>query len=149
MNRETWAIWEGPEIEGRLFGVPTLFIRHECNHPDQFGWLLEESPHVHIYFLMEFIQEYGYEAIVRALKAGKLVTIGLNQEMLQTAPEPILLNLSCHVQLIIEAPALMRLKSTDSIRFDAGPYHVYAAPLHTFLETRPDAYAIDTPVAFR
>jgi len=131
---QLWDAWTGPEVEGRLLGVQTLFLRAPFPH-----WL--ERPEGHYFFLSGFC----YKDVQSALDVGKAVTIEVDLWELEQLPPPILSK--AHILLRLPAsPALSLLKPSDTVRLDAALYNVYAASWRCFVHSTPTDYEEDQGV---
>lgn len=144
MKQDRWAVWEGVEIEGRLSGMRTLFIR---DLPDD----LQELPdsYEHVWLCKEYVERYRWTLAQHLSDLGIVVSIELTPDLLEQIPASVAAR--CHLVLALPAPVLLhgKLKATDTVRLDAEPYNVYTATFHQFQHTPAQAYHADTLIAER
>lgn len=112
-DRDRWTAWEGLEVEGRLCGVPSLFVT------DLAKINVEDIPHVHIFVCNVAINpDYDWETwIDKALSLGKLITIECEIDKVSLVPDHILnrvVVMACINN--ISANDILRLKPQDMIR---------------------------------
>lgn len=112
-DRDRWIAWEGPEVEGRLCGIPSLFVTDLASIP------VESIPHMHIFICNIAISpEYDWETwIDRALSLGKLITIECEIDKVSLIPDHIfdkVIVMACLNS--ISAKNVLRLKPQDMVR---------------------------------
>lgn len=112
-DRDRWVAWEGPEVEGRLCGVPSLFVT------DLADISVENIPHVHIFVCDVAISpDYDWETWVsKALSVGKLVTIECDINKVSLIPDHIfdkVVVMACLND--VSDKNILRLKSQDMVR---------------------------------
>ena len=139
MEQSNWLVWYGTEVEGRLHGVPTLFVR---NLPDGMRDVLRNWSHV--WLCREYVEQHGYDLAENLSAAGVLVSIELTLEMLAAVPDSV--RARCHMVVALAAPNVGLLKATDTVRLDAAPYDIYTATVGTLQHTVPTDYNNDTRI---
>ena len=112
-DRDKWVAWEGPEVEGRLCGVPSLFVTDLANIH------VEDIPHIHVFICNVAINpEYDWETWVdRALSLGKLITIECDINKVSLIPNHIfdkVVVMACLND--VSAKNILRLRSQDMVR---------------------------------
>src|SRR5690554_1533572 len=117
------SLWTGIEVEGRLSGVKTLFIRDLVN--GNIG-VENYSTYPHYYFTIEYmkkaVKQDEYLNIIHKIldTSNAAVTIEADSTSLENVPTSIF-NL-CHIIYRVQDRALQVLKPTDTVSFDAGWY---------------------------
>jgi hypothetical protein len=137
------AVWTGIECEGRLEGIPTLFVRDEACLTDE-QW--DARPHVYFNPPTTPTRErirVQYLLAEEGLERGKLVSVVVPLDALAGLPNRLLRE----AHLVIDLPpasSLHLVKPTDELRFglDTSPR---LAPLRVFAETPSDGYDGDQP----
>lgn len=136
------AQWTGVEVEGRLSGLRTLFLREipADNRP------LVEMPHVFVDHDMDFsapawptFREY------LATQYAGVVTLSVLQRELHRAPDVYgyaLLN-KAHVMVVVELPSVPFLKPSDTIKVTTAPYVCRSFIWDSGQRTEPQHYAQD------
>lgn len=139
-DRDSWAQFEGIDVEGRLKGIRTLFIAYGAIPEDA-----ETYPH--IWFQPQWLQSHGYEDIY-PLTQHSLVTLEVSQKMIYAIPDDLMS--VCHIVLAIPMPMdVNRLKPSDTVRFDLAPMRVACTPYNTFMHSYPHEYKDDKPLVER
>ena len=130
--------WTGVEVEGRLKGLPTLFLR-KLGAPDPL-----RLPHV--FLLPELIADTDQievaEFVVAASAAGVAVTVAVFPAD-YCALLPVVLT-KAHIMLDIRLPEGIRLKPTDSVKVQWAPFDVAVATVETMHHATPVEYARDS-----
>ena len=146
-----WGVWHGPEIEGRLVGMATVFIGSKpqtMDMGDLLGFLIKQ-PELHVLIGEGFIErETEWKALVESLlSAGKLVTLEVNVDQCRNL-EPRLAK-RVMILLTIAGPDFetLPLKPTDCVRITARPLKTAFALLKDLTITTPAQYAAaDSPL---
>lgn len=133
--------WFGPEVEGRLSGVQTVFVRFKF--PDEMIIAL----YPHLYFTIEWCRandaaskEWG-KVREYLFQNRKAITIEVDANCLDNVP-PDVFN-SSHILCRTSAPVIDRLKPTDTITVDVRPYHIYCVTKQAMMHVSPENYAVD------
>lgn len=140
MEQLGWNTWVGVEVEGRLRGVPTLFIRHLAENVD-----VDEiaAQYGHVWLCKEYIAQQGYALAFDLSQAGVLVSIEVTPDLLPNLPAAVLA--LCHIVLAVpvSGAAMAALKPTDTVRLDAAPADCWAITAGQLLRTAPRDYKGD------
>jgi len=140
MSREEWAAWVGPEVEGRLLGVPTLCVAEPVSTD-----VIVAYPHV--LFGTGFLVAHGYDLPAQVIDRV-MVTLEVTPAMVTTIPKDLLER--AHILCRIHAgTGVLKLKPSDTIRLDVAELHVLTVTRYQMQETRPHDYEVDMPVAYR
>ena len=136
------AIWEGIEVEGRLSGLRTLFLR---GVPADFS-VLDSYPHVFVDHETDFSHEQ-WSALAEHLvtRYRGIVTLSILAAQLARAAEThghALLNRS-HIMVVIELPATPVLKLTDTVKVHTAPFYSRSFVWGQGLLTTPEHYTGD------
>lgn len=135
---EDWKMWRGVEVEGRLAGVPTLFMDAGVYLPDA---LLEERVH-HYYLTAGCVEESGWEAvIILCRQVEQPVTLEVTPR--QLGDMPAYLSERCHIMLSLDVPQMSRLKDTDTVKLVMGAYDVFCITPEQMVHTVPSDYLGD------
>lgn len=133
--------WFGPEVEGRLSGIMTVFVRF--SFPEE--KIIEQFPHV--YLTIEFCRDNGRESpiwdLVRTILFGKkkMVTAEIGDDCLENIPADIFN--ACHVLLRTKCPSISRLKPLDTVTIDIRPYNVFCVTKSAMQHVTPEKYSSD------
>jgi hypothetical protein len=132
------AYWVGREVEGRLVGLKTVFIRY--SEPQK--GLIPSGIH-HYYFCMEWVQrgKKNFEVIRAYLDKGFIVTVESNEQLLPKLPDD--LRIRCNILFRVSQPAIRLLKESDCVAIDYEPYRVKIFTMWSAQQVRPDDYASD------
>lgn len=134
--------WEGIEVEGRLSGLLTLFLR---GVPESFQ-ALSSYPHVFVDHETDFADPRWREFAEYLTTGYKgMVTLSIQAAQLAQAPETFghaLLNRS-HIMLVIDIAAVPVLKPTDTVKVHTAPYCSRSFVWAQGLPTNPEHYAAD------
>lgn len=113
--RDKWIAWEGIEVEGRLRGIHSLFVR------DPFKIDPDKIPHSHVLVSPILVKNRYWIWVRRLLEMGKVVTMEVPPEDLKKLPVDILENKKVVIMLDITDPVLVKavrlLKGSDMVRF--------------------------------
>jgi hypothetical protein len=151
MNGE--GLWFGTEVEGRLRGVPTMYVGalNYALRPSD----VTDTGLTHIWFNPEYLGIQGFGSPKDFLDDGWLVTVNLTPAQFdlpsgrlfakENASHPRL-----HIVLAIRLPDPDRAKQLflsddDEVRLDLGSGHVLCARLRDFVPSNPSEYSNDTP----
>lgn len=146
--RKNWVLFSGKEVEGRYFGIPTLFI---ATVPpgfkyDEFTKFVGRFPHV-------FFGVGCFHPGI-SIKTGALVQFCLDHKKLVTLEvrPPHLRNIPahhlqlCHLMVSLDIPELQLLKETDTVRLLKQPFDGYCFTLSTGMVSNPPMYDHDRPL---
>lgn len=144
MANNRWSAWSGPDVEGRLYGVQTLFLFNlgEWSESELYAALRGFS---HVLFGENWFDEHGILGVREALDLGLVATLEVRPDQLAKLPEDvrrrgkILLALS-------GPPELDLLKATDEVRLLIRPFNAAVAQWQSFDRTCPEDYEVDVPV---
>ncbi len=119
--------WYGKEIEGRLYGLESVFISTDLTNDE-----LTEVKKVHHLLigtsLIDEIQK-GDTTITWDMifdwivYENKYVTLEAKPEQIKNLPQKI--KLRCHILLWLDVPELYDLKETDSVKLCHGLHEMY------------------------
>lgn len=130
-------IWRGKEVEGRLKGLPTLFINDITE-------LKGELKEPHIYLCRRAVgQLIKSDNPLKILNLCKNAIITLEVSFEQLELLPAMLRIHCHILLAIEEPLFNLLKPDDEVKFIVGDYHLYSTTKEQMVETKPEDYKND------
>lgn len=131
-------LWEGIEIEGRLFGMKTLFVG-EFPDLDQLKLAIVKYPHV--FFNPAFLRKFGFDIVVWAV-SQTYCTVCIESTMLPFVPDVV--RDKAHLMLTLSVPAAGLLKPTDSVRICYHPEpNNKVIEFGSFIETDTTMYALD------
>lgn len=130
MNKK---VWYGKEIEGRLYGIETLFISDDVAITDD---VLSRFNHILIGpTLIEKMSDKNVETYItwrlieqRIDSEKTMFTIEAKPEHIKLLPKAIILK--CHILLWLDVPELSELKSSDSIKVCPRSHDMYCFTLH-------------------
>ena len=123
--------WYGKEIEGRLYGLETLFVS------DDFTEFVEVSKKFsHILIGPTLIEKMssspvniGWSLIEKMIDEDKkMFTLEAKPENIKSIPKSMLLK--CHILLWLDVPELAELKSSDSIKVCPRSHEMYCFTIH-------------------
>ena len=139
---ETQKQWIGVEVEGRLSGMRTLFQRAV---PADFA-ACHKLPHIFIDHFFDFADPRWQEfrAFLATEYAG-MVTLSVELYKLNEAPHTYgheLLN-RAHIMVVIDCPALLNLKPTDTVKLTWAPYRARSFIWECGQLVEPQHYAAD------
>lgn len=137
-TKREWREWEGPEVEGRLYGIHTLFTSADTIVSD-----ITPEKWPHVFINPDTIEKQGWRDIARLAQVA-LVTVCVTPEQLANMPEEV--RLSCHVMLTITEPTFRLLKKTDSLRIFSRDFVTSVATRNAFLDSEPGDYNQDKGV---
>jgi hypothetical protein len=131
--------WYGKEVEGRLFGVNTCFVRNKVP--------ADADKYSHLFFTIEFVERCvktnAWNDIAVMIDGNRIITLEANDVVYSSIPR--LITNHCHILYIIKAKYadLTQLKKTDTIKIDTAPYCGYVSAKAGFQELTPDIYQFD------
>lgn len=134
MKKELKTV-QGIEVEGRLSGIPTLFVHNEIINPDTYP---------HLYFNPDYIEQNNYESIIQYLNEGKLVTVCVTPEMLKDVPDLVLRQAHIVVAISCNDKLEKYLKPNDEIRLDYSYQKCSLTQFNCFTHNHPEDYKNDT-----
>jgi len=123
--------WYGKEIEGRLYGLETLFVSDDF---DGFENVAAKFNHILIGpTLIEKMKNTGskitWDVIEKMIDdEKKMFTLEAKPENIKSIPQSM--KLKCHILLWIDVPELAELKSSDSIKVCPRSHEMYCFTLH-------------------
>lgn len=147
-------VWQGVEIEGRLYGLKTLFIRNL--REDVYEWTISVGTYLypHVYFTIECIRDAvdknnkAFSLIRELLKSNRAVTIEADVNEIDQIPIDI--KQEAHIIYRINDSTAKKiftgLKANDTISFDVLPYRSYQVTLKNMTYVTPDQYLNDSLV---
>lgn len=142
--------WIGKEIEGRLYGLETLFLSDEITKED-----------------VEYIKKYHNNinhilvgpALIEKMNAGKtelttwsslenFIDEDFGQVTIEARPKhiekiPISMKLKCHILLWVDVPEIAELKSTDSIKLATRSHDMHVFTLFNGQKVNREDYIHD------
>lgn len=137
--------WEGPEVEGRLKGIATLFIRRLGDHLMR-GRIWEQFPHIFLsHKLIGNLKPEDWYSWVyqQLLKKDRIVTVECTPDQLMGIP----VDIRSRVHLMVRVSCFSKnlLKPTDTIvLFNADdPHHPHTCTFGTMEETPVADYQND------
>ena len=106
-----WKAWTGVEVEGRMRGVPTLFIRNPR------GLNIDKIPHDHVLVGRCWVNDVYL--LKRLLDSGKMVTIEASMGDLRLLPNDIFKRVVIIYDIVVGSIVtdVNNLKPGDMIRF--------------------------------
>ena len=129
--------WFGPEVEGRLSGIETMFVRNTV------PVVTKLIPHV--YFTVEFVRANkpeNWDAMrTMRFEEGKIVSIEVDDGCFENVPAD-LFN-ACHIIYRVKGKFMDRLKKLDTVTVDVRPYNIFWASKDHMTHVPPDAYGVD------
>jgi hypothetical protein len=140
--RSQWHISTGPEVEGRLDGVPTLFINDPATRTEAVNAIAGDPAYRHVYIAPGHLQREGDWTARYALGAGRLVTLALPVAMVPDLRDD--LRRRCHLQVLLDSPfPLSRLKPGDELRWLDAPLSTVSFMVGQGLRSHPSQYLAD------
>lgn len=134
--------WTGREIEGRLYGLDTLYIANDFKEYDSVSFRYH-----HVLIGTSLIEqmksgktEITWDKIHEQIRTDrKFFTLEVKPGQLKDIPQYI--KLQCHILYWIDAEELEELKSTDSVKLSIRSHDMYVFTLHNGQRvTRNDYY---------
>jgi len=131
--------WYGLEVEGRLLGVQTVFVRSKI--PEDF------NKYPHIYFTIEYthtcVDNDDWQDIENILdNSRQICSIEVNEHTVDKIPMYIF-NHSHLIYRINTDEKIAKLKASDTVSLDDAPYRVFQTTKHQLLSVTPDSYKYD------
>lgn len=140
MKTANW--WHGREIEGRLYGLETVFLARDFKKIKK---VAKKFSHVLIGINLidelneESTKHITWEWIERYIDKGNFITLEASPDQIKYIPQAI--KLKAHILLWIDVPELAELKSSDSIKVCTQLHDMYVFTLHNGQRvTRNDYY---------
>ena len=128
------SYWYGKEVEGRLFGLYTLFNRHEL------GKITNKVQH--LYFTIEFWKTKDCIEIIESLLIDYPISIEVNEEVYKYVTPNM--KVRAHLIYRIQDKNVFDLKETDSVFVDGNMYNVLCFTKHNALKVNYTDYSNDT-----
>lgn len=128
------SYWYGKEVEGRLFGLYTLFNRHEL------GEITDKVQH--LYFTIEFWENKDCVEIMESLLLDYPISIEVNEEVYKYVTPNM--KVRAHLIYRIQDKNVFDLKETDSVFVDGNMYNVLCFTKHNALKVNYTDYSNDT-----
>ena len=137
--------WEGPEVEGRLKGLKTLFIRRRNEHFMR-GRIWEQFPHVFLSHKLigTLLPEDWYSWVYKQLlDDSRIVTVEVEEKDLILIPVDI--RSRVHIMVRVECYYQNLLKPTDTIILanPEDPHHPRTCTFGMMEETQVVDYEND------
>ena len=132
------------EIEGRYYGIDTLFIA------DEYEDLVDDMYKVyHVLIGTSLVDklaagecvDISWLDIERYLREGNIVTLEVKPEQLKNVPHFV--KLKAHILLWLDVPELDELKKTDSIKVCPRLHDMYVFTLMNGQKVERHEYLID------
>lgn len=131
--------WEGLEVEGRLFGLKTLFVSKIL--PEDY----RDYPHV--YLRSNYLKTtHAFAAALLVASGDQIVTLEVDKKTISKVPAYLFEKRNVHFMFCIDAPWYKKLRGHDSIRFDFGFQHVGTISAGQVLIATPQDYKDDKGV---
>lgn len=143
MNKKYWY---GKEIEGRLYGLETLFVSDDFN---EFAKISENFHHILIGPTLirkmsssSVKTDITWEAIEEMIDVDKkMFTIEAKPQDIALLPKAIILK--CHILLWLDVPELSELKSSDSIKVCPRSHEMHVFTLYNGQKVGREDYIHD------
>lgn len=126
--------WYGKEVEGRLYGLYTMFIRHEI------GPITEKVKH--LYFTIEFWENpEAVKILEEQIFKDLIVSIEVDEKVYSKVTPNI--KVKAHLIYRFKDLNVFDLKETDSIFIDGNTFNVLCFTKHNALVVDYDKYSND------
>lgn len=130
MNKKYWY---GKEIEGRFYGLETLFISDDCEIPTKvltrFNHILIGPTLIEKMSNKDVKTTITWKDIEEEIDVNKIMfTIEAKPQHIKLLPKAIILK--CHILLWLDVPELAELKSSDSIKICPRSHEMHVFTLH-------------------
>lgn len=145
-DRAKWQAWTGADVEGRLAGIPTLFLAAPTIAVDHVRHITVVKAWCgHILWGTSYLKRFGWDLLQQQLHEGhQYHTVEVTPELLDEAPDEVAQQ--CHIMLRLPAPSCWwRLKPTDTVRFDFDHLSVACVGVRHFDRHWPEEYEHDRP----
>lgn len=126
--------WYGKEVEGRLYGLYTLFCRYEV------GKIKKNVQH--IYFTIEFWNTGCAISKIENLLLDYIVSIEVDETTYKFLTPNM--KVRAHIIYRVKDKNIFNLKETDSIFIDGNVYNVLCFTKHNALKVNYNDYSNDT-----
>lgn len=138
--------WYGKEIEGRLYGMETLFVSDDF---EGFEKIAEKFNHILIGPTLiskmsgtNTQQKITWDIIEKMIDEDKkMFTLEAKPENIKEIPKSMILK--CHILLWIDVPELAELKSSDSIKVCPRSHEMYCFTLYNGQKVNRQDYIHD------
>lgn len=139
------AYWYGKEIEGRLYGIDSLYIARDFKEYEEVS---KDFNHVLIGVSLIDEMKKGKTTITWDLiekqidEEGKMFSIEAKPYQVKDLPHAM--KLKCHILLWVDVPELDELKSSDSVKLSIKDHDMYVYTLFNGQRvTRNDYWVTD------
>ncbi len=122
--------WYGKEVEGRLYGLWTMFCRHKVGPIDK--------KISHLYFTIEFWEVENCIEIFEDAILNHTISIEVNELVYNRIPSNV--KVRAHLIYRIKDKNVFDLKETDSIFLDGEMYNVLCFTKHNNLKVGYNDY---------
>lgn len=126
--------WYGKEVEGRLFGLYTLFCRYKIGK-------IKKSVK-HIYFTIEFWETENAINDIENLLLDYPVSIEVNEATYKHLTPNM--KVRAHIIYRVKDKNIFDIKETDSVFIDGNMYNVLCFTKHNALKVNYNDYSNDT-----
>jgi len=129
--------WYGKEVEGRLYGIETKFIRYEIGE-------IDPVKVKHLYFTKEFLETKGGVEQIEDLciNSNYMISVECNNKNYHLLTPNI--KVRTHLIYRVVDDNIFNLKPTDSVFIDkTEPYHVICFTKYNGLAVQPNDYKDD------
>ncbi len=126
--------WYGKEVEGRLFGLHTLFNRNKV------GVITKDVQH--LYFTVEFWELENAEELIEYWMLKYPVSVEVTNETYKHLTPNI--KVRAHIIYRIKDKNVFDLKETDSVFVDGNMFNVLCFTKHNALKVNYNDYSNDT-----
>lgn len=126
--------WYGKEVEGRLFGLYTLFNRNRL------GKITKDVQH--LYFTVEFWEQEQAVRIIENLLLKYPISVEVTNETYKHLTPNI--KVRAHIIYRVKDKNVFDLKETDSVFVDGNMFNVLCFTKHNALKVDYNDYSNDT-----
>ena len=136
--------WFGQELEGRLYGIQTLFIRNCFPSQDE----MNKANFHHLYLTLEFLTANKADSQIWdkirffVFKLKMPLSIEANDSNIDNIPLD-LYNVA-HILYRIPDKTALKLKKHDTIVIQTSPYNCYCCTISSMIKTENNDYRFDT-----
>ena len=131
--------WYGKEVEGRLYGLYTLFVRNKF--PNEFFTKKINKKVKHIYYTIESWNT-DYIDFIESLIEDYPVSIEVDKDTYHRLTPNM--KVHCHIIYRIKDFNIFDLKETDSIFIDGNTFNVLCFSKHNAIKVDYKDYQNDT-----
>ena len=126
--------WYGKEVEGRLFGLYTLFNRNRL------GVITKDVQH--LYFTVEFWEQEQAARIIESVLLKYPISVEVTSETYKHLTPNI--KVRAHIIYRVKDKNVFDLKETDSVFVDGNMFNVLCFTKHNALKVNYNDYSNDT-----